>query len=230
MRPFPFSFPGPIDPSTQYIFEDFPLYLPFRKAGVLGDRKAEPWSAPILYPKHGGPNHRRVYEAVGFALSQWEELEARLQFLFVRLLGLEFHPDGKAAMRRYESAVGTVGRMDELTRAANYYVVHIHDQEIEAELERVIRETKLFTLRRNEIAHGSARQVSRTVVINGRRTIEHCGFCQVPVAMLDKILDPGAKRDLSVYTPLEIKEYGNAFMELRFSVENVITKLRIIEN
>lgn len=226
---FPYSSPGPLDPNYQNTFDDMPLTIPLNKSIPTDGRQLEPWEPPPAYPKRGGPTHTRVYQAVGFALSQWEELEARFGLLHLRLLGLEYHPDGKSAAKKYQDAVGTMGRLDELAKAAEHYALFVHDQSFEAEFVQITSETRLFILRRNDIAHGAARQVDRNLVLNGEVIHDKCGYCLVPISMIDRFLQADAKREFHIYSPADITFYGNEFRKLRRRLENFISKLTIIE-
>jgi len=45
-----------------------------------------PWDIPA-FPEHGDPDSGSTYKMVGYALTQWEELEYQLSHLYSLLIG-----------------------------------------------------------------------------------------------------------------------------------------------
>jgi hypothetical protein len=112
------------------------------------------WEPPP-FPKRGNRSCRALYEAIGRALSTWEELEARLAGLYAALCGQsQFDDDANNA---YGRELNFRNRLAELERAGCRYFVKRPDQTLEGELAWVIRHAKGYSQRRNDVAHGVVR-------------------------------------------------------------------------
>jgi hypothetical protein len=105
----------------------------------------QPWDRSPQ-PKRGDPTCEAVYEAVGRALSHWEILELDLACLYAKFLGI--------SGQEYVDARIFRERADVITSAACAYFVKHCNQEIESEFKRLIQDARLFSDRRNDIAHG----------------------------------------------------------------------------
>lgn len=108
-----------------------------------------PWDA---LPKDlkGDGNINVLYSAVGRALSEWENLEAKLGRVFAHLCGSH----SEAPERAYGVIASSTGRIDILREAFN-----CHPARRRTDLEGFLKFTELvrkFGGRRNEIAHGMA--------------------------------------------------------------------------
>ncbi len=104
-------------------------------------------------PSVGEKTHGDLYRSVGAALSEWEHLEGILSLLFGAFLGLE--TTSMPAQRAYGSIAAFNGRRDLLIGSASGYFQMHPDAEQEANLKAMLREIKLASGRRNEIAHGT---------------------------------------------------------------------------
>ena len=162
-------------------------------------------------------------------LSCWEELEARLTILYLRLLGMEYREEGKEALKTYETQFNVVGRLDLIIKASENYFRIVPDQDFEGELMNMISQVRLFTDRRNEIAHGCVRQNDINYVEDGLSKFMKTGYCLVPISQLEKRLGPSAQKPLNTYIASEINGYGNSVIKLRFRIENFIIRMKIIE-
>jgi hypothetical protein len=114
----------------------------------------DPWDPPPL-SKRGNRSNRALYEAIGRALSTWEELETILPGLYAALCGhSRFDP---AANNAYGKEPNFRKRLTALERAGSRYFMRKPDQILEGELAWVIRNSAGYSRRRNDVAHGVVR-------------------------------------------------------------------------
>jgi len=109
-----------------------------------------PWDIPPL-PKKGDTSKSSTYEAVGLALSNWEEVEFGLGLLFRTLLRADMEI---GASRAYGSVITFRGRIEMIEAAAEAYFMIKRGPRVKADLSRLLNRTVKFGARRNEIAHG----------------------------------------------------------------------------
>lgn len=208
---------------------DAPLRVPNRRNPHYAPDK--PWGPPSPLPKWGNQSRLRLYQAIGFALTQWEELELRLAVFYLRLLGLEYHPDGKVKTAGYEDAKGVEGRLALIDKAADTYSIKFIDQNREIEIAELIGQVRLFTLRRNDIAHGAVRWVNANGIFysaeeHGSPVSIPCGYFLVPISQFDRKINKGG---ISYYNSKEIYELAQNIMELRFRVEQLLGTMPLCE-
>jgi hypothetical protein len=93
-----------------------------------------------------------IHLAVGRALHTWELMESAL----ARIFGALVQSRAEGALRAYGSVVSFSGRKDMLTMAFECYPKK--DDPIASAFPNLLDEIKEFSARRNEIAHGIAKE------------------------------------------------------------------------
>jgi hypothetical protein len=112
------------------------------------------WDIPPP-PAEGDEFPHLIYEAVGRALSQWEELEQTLAALYAFFVSIGTQIDfDSPATRAYGTIVGFTGRKDMLDAAAKTYFHSLPAKQDEENYAKLINTVARFSARRNEIAHG----------------------------------------------------------------------------
>jgi hypothetical protein len=113
-----------------------------------------PWDAPPL-PTRGNRSERVLYEAIGRALSTWEELETRLAGLYAAFC--EQSQYDRATNNEYGAPANFRVRLAALERAGCRYFVKRPHQDLEGEFAWLIRTADGWAQRRNDVAHGIVR-------------------------------------------------------------------------
>jgi hypothetical protein len=114
----------------------------------------DPWDPPP-FPKRGNRSSRALYEAIGRALSTWEELETMLAHLYAALCGCSQYDT--EANHDYGEELNFRNRLAKLEHAGCRYFVKGPSQTLEGELAWVIRYVRGYSQRRNDVAHGVVR-------------------------------------------------------------------------
>jgi hypothetical protein len=164
----------------------------------------EPWDPPPL-PKRGNKSCRALYEAIGRALSTWEELETVLAGLYAALCGhSQFDP---AANDGYGKELNFRSRLAALERAGCRYFMKNPDQTLEGELAWVIRNSAGYSQRRNDVAHGVVRLLDPR---QGTLTSGPTHWCLVPPHFRGtKFSTP--RTPVYILTSREINGFATAF-------------------
>jgi hypothetical protein len=130
------------------------------------------WRRPAPQPM-GDDDPKLVYQAVGEALSQWEQVDQRLADLFLAFT-CEASADDmtKRAIRRaYGSIISTAGRREAIRAAAEIYFVPVvaagievrdpalpERKDVEAGLVDICKAAGWAAKLRDDIAHGAVRE------------------------------------------------------------------------
>jgi hypothetical protein len=117
---------------------------------------ADPWDAPP-FPKHGNKTQKSLFEAIGRALTTWEELESFLSHLYAALC--EKSASDEVANFEYGQVTSVPRRMDELNRVGSVYFIKHPNQSLEGDLNSLIIYINGWSGRRNDIAHGVVRLI-----------------------------------------------------------------------
>jgi hypothetical protein len=117
---------------------------------------AAAWDIPP-FDGRGDKTPNPTYEAVGRALSAWEEVEVSLSHLFGIFTGKD--PLSLATYAEYGKPSIFSHRADGLQDAASVYFVRNPNQAHEAEFADLICDIRKFSARRNDIAHGIVRPI-----------------------------------------------------------------------
>lgn len=112
------------------------------------------------YPERGNRSTRALYEAIGRALTTWEEFEIRLAELYAALS--EKSKFDETACRRYGAKLNFKERLTEVERAGRRYFVKRPHQEREGELASIIKSGRSCAERRNDVAHGTVQDFHTT--------------------------------------------------------------------
>jgi hypothetical protein len=140
-----------------------PPAAPSRRSRPGRKRKAQepsPWARPAP-PSIGDPLADITYRSVGEALTCWEFFEICLGRMFSAFVGRRSQP--MVAVRAYGAVMSFEGRMAMVTEAAR---AHFHisqnrarpEDQLQADIEQLIKEAREYGARRNEIAHGIVMQ------------------------------------------------------------------------
>lgn len=124
---------------------------------------ASPWDIPPS--DTGDPIPDPIYTSVGKALSAWEELEVEISCLFAVLIGLRRRsPEAYAA---YAAGVGFSGRSTIVEKASEPFFIKHPNQTDEGDFTSMLIRLRGYSLRRNDIAHGVVRLLSRISIALG---------------------------------------------------------------
>jgi hypothetical protein len=115
------------------------------KSKELSPWERRPW------PKNGDTNQEGLYAGVGRALSQWERYEAALSLLFSAFVA---RGESKAARRSYNAIRTFEGRLEMLKAASETFFTEWPDTNLSGKMSVIYKNSKLFSERRNDIAHG----------------------------------------------------------------------------
>jgi len=159
-------------------------------------------------------------------------MELRFAVLYLRFLSMEYDPAGKDKIKEYERAVGPLGRFDLVYLASEKYFMQYCDQALEGAFERIITEARFYILRRNDIAHGTVREITFTVTEGSIDTISAatpglvaCRFLLVPLGALEKRVGQDNTKLFSAYNSTEISVYWQRFLELRMRLDAFLTRI-----
>jgi hypothetical protein len=110
-----------------------------------------PWDVPDA-PKIGDATNDITFRAVGAALSQWEWFEGNLSLAFSYLIGTGY--GNVAASRVYGSVEVVRVRKTLIENAAEVYFKYTKDDQLQTQIEKLLKQANELSGRRNEIAHG----------------------------------------------------------------------------
>jgi len=181
---------------------------------------SSPWSPPRGLPKLGDISCSRIYRQVGWALTQWEELEFWLSLLFVDIYPKVGNPP--------EFDYGRLPNYSKLTRfdlrsdcLEKEFARLQCDQSNESRLGDIMNRARLLSQRRNDIAHGAVRHIGQYgggyqvgVSPPTQFTSANFGFFLVPISDLARRMLPTLTKEFLVYTSEEIRDYGEHFSRL----------------
>jgi hypothetical protein len=172
-----------------------------------------PWDRPppVIV---GDVDNNITYAAVGRALSNWEAFEGYMSLIFSVIVGAGH--DSLAASRAYGSVVSFNGRHEMLVAAAEAYFSNYTDANLQISLAAILKEAKLASPRRNEIAHGIVQPIS-----GGHPSIT---YALVPAyyATNKRNLDRSPKY---AYSSVEIMSFGHKFNGLAEPASDFLTDL-----
>jgi hypothetical protein len=157
------------------------------------------WEVPDV-PTRGDPSRDDTFRAVGAALSQWEFFEGNLTLAFSYLVGTGY--GNIAAIRAYGSVETFRGRANMIETAAEVYFKYNPDTVLQSLLTEILKRSRQFAARRNEIAHGI---VSPFVGVNENDEWVDRGFVLYPAYYATR------KRSLPATTPLDSVEFTFAY-------------------
>jgi hypothetical protein len=124
---------------------------------------AHSWDRPTVSPT-GDFDEKFLFECVGRALSEWEQVESACAELFAAfVLSPKRKPYLAPAIRAYGTVVSFRGRADMLRAAAAAYFLTRKPKatSFEDQLGVLLKEYLGFADRRNEIAHGTVLMLNR---------------------------------------------------------------------
>jgi hypothetical protein len=116
---------------------------------------SNPWDVPPK-PTSSTDSSETLYASVGQALSNWELVEQELGQIFAIFVGWPVfgNPLEEPALRAYGSVVSFNGRADMLEAASKAFFSQKPNPHIELKFRGLMAQTKGFSGRRNDIAHG----------------------------------------------------------------------------
>jgi hypothetical protein len=180
-----------------------------------------PWDIPA-FPEHGDPDSGSTYKMVGYALTQWEELEYQLSHLYSLLIG---KPALIVAIREYGEPRIFADRLRNLKLTAAGFFVGRPNQKLEGDFEHLCEKIEKMADRRNEIAHGYVRIVGGILIPIPNYKGDHPSeYGLVPPLYAHRKLDD-KHRPKYIYTANELMQFGLAFFDL--SAEALHLKLAI---
>lgn len=167
----------------------------------------EPWDIPS-FPKCGNKSQAVLFESIGRALMNWEELEGTLAHLYSAFVAkTRFNV---AANREYGVPDKFAERLRGLDKCAQKFFIACHSQQLEGDFAKIIKYASGYSMRRNEIAHGRARPFQW--VRGGLYAGAH-EWCVIPAHFRAKKFTK-ADRPSYVYTSREINRFAAAFWEI----------------
>lgn len=186
------------------------------------------WHKPDRLLK-GDETADKLYQAIGYTLSRWEEMEVAYSNLFAALV----ESKSGAALRAYGSIGSAHGRKQALIDAASIYFLHAREEMV-PEFEALADAFGLAAARRNEVAHGVAVNYAASDVIGG-------GHYLIAAAYNTKRNDIGIDFGMVTYDPYtwnqttyaycspQILEFSRRFELMGKEVSNFIRKMRVFQ-
>lgn len=191
---------------------------------------ANPWDvAPIL--DKGDASTDGIHMAVGMALSSWEILDEGQGQLFNVLAGTS----SGAAFAAYGTVLSPSGRAEMVIAAAETALQM--ERALLKEVKSLINEIGKLAGRRNDIAHGIAREVSQVSYdpkIQQHVTLKFGCYLVPPnyhtrkKLKIDQIVwsDPYLKWRKYAYTAGQIRYYAVVFLDYRKYIDDVTERCR----
>jgi hypothetical protein len=191
------------------------------------------WCRP-LNPARGDPLESTIFEAVGRALTAWEELEATLGIMYSTAIGIGFN-HSLPAIRAYGSVVAFKGRSDMIAAGleAMFFMRPSGPMktQLQADMAAVLTRAGQFSTRRNEIAHGVVGEHPNSW--QSGKDLE-MGYVLLPSAYATKKKDLANIGVLSMpyqeaqyyYSALEIGGFTQHFHNLNVGARTQTRKLR----
>ena len=208
------------------------------------------WDRPPQDSKGDG-KIEAIYEAVGYALSHWEQADQELANLFLTLTdSTTTEPSARApnAVRRaYGSITSNVGRRAAVEAAAEIYFGRYWENKfVRQPLTDVLNAVQWASRRRDDIAHGIAKGPSTFTRRDGadlskvEATFEFGCFLMPPEYNTDrthpfvsikKTPHPGDFwRARYTFTSKHIRQFGFQFIVLEAAIQRYIKRVREDEN
>lgn len=178
------------------------------------------WDRPPFAKR--GSAERVLYEAIGRALMDWEEVEGGFAFVYSAFLtGSRFNTK---ANRRYGAPANFAQRVDGLKTVACRYFQKNCSQQVEGEFDELVRLSIGWSNRRNDIAHGRARP-SQWVIEPDPAMQDAFRWCIVPAHFrAEKFPD---NIPAYVLSSREIRRFGVAFRELSRRVSDFAYRIEV---
>jgi hypothetical protein len=187
---------------------------------------ANPWDMLPVSPT-GDFDEKHLFECVGRALSEWEQVEAGCAEIFAALV---MSPKKKThlapAIRAYGTIVSFRGRAEMIRAAADAYFLTRKQkaQSFQNQLDNLMKQYQGFANRRNEIAHGCVLMLHKTTRPN--RPKRPLGFYVMPSFFNPKKF----KLDRSItyrYTSKDLIHFRQEFTKLKIGLYTFRTRLRM---
>jgi hypothetical protein len=184
----------------------------------------DPWDPPP-FPKRGNRSSRALYEAIGRALSTWEELETMLAHLYAALSGCSQYDT--QAINDYGEQLNFRSRLAKLEHAGCRHFVKRPNQTLEAELAWVIRYVGGYSQRRNDVAHGGVRELRMVLdAREGLLSTKPSEWCLVPPHFRGaKFVSPDTP--VHILTSREINHFAAAFWPIIRSTHALATAVEL---
>jgi hypothetical protein len=167
-----------------------------------------PWDRPPI-PLRGDSDEDTTYGGIGRVVTHWEQVEIALSHLYSLFVGRLGH---REAIYEYGAGAVLKGRLERLALAHEKLCKLVPDQALESEFGALIEQIRLFSERRNDVAHGM-------VVPMQWKANEPFQFCLVPPDYKQTHFDP-QNAPLYVYTRRELDSLTATF----FSFADVLTR------
>ena len=182
----------------------------------------------------GDPDREQTYAAVGYALSQWELLEAQLCNLLGAFCGLPYASSEAIEEYSREQRI-FFQRLQRLDQKKAVYFNYNHSQELEGEYDRISVLISELSEKRSNIAHGAVQEYE---VKEYEQTLSY-SYALFPVFYnAREQVFSSDQRHLNfspsyVYSSSLIRSYGDEFrtvtrrvFEFRIRIEDEISSLR----
>lgn len=182
-------------------------------------KRSKAWDIPP-FPKRGDRRAQKTHAEVGLALSQWEYLEGNLGILFGYLVDA---PDELSpALRAYGTISSFSTRNDMLREATSAFFFRRKNDELRQKTITLLDESKNFSPRRNEIAHG----IVQPYYAGG---LAPTGFAVAPSRFstrkkkltIHALTEYTVTADAYAYTSVELRSFTEHFCDLALEVERV---------
>jgi hypothetical protein len=185
---------------------------------------SDPWDRPPL-ARRGNRSEASLFESIGRALNAWEMVEAEMAHLYSAFITLERFD--LASNLAYGEPNTFPLRAAALQRSACPHFCRYPSQEIEGEFRRLITLAERYSVRRNDIAHGTVRPFEWVITPATQETVlqvvpwyEDCSWCLIPPHYRPK--NTGRDRGPAyLFTSWEINEFGKVFMNIAHAISNL---------
>ena len=199
------------------------------------------WSRPRIDPNRKGDlSSQAIYEAVGQALSQFEQVEETLSTLFLKLTledGVTAHGGSMAVIRAFGAIEANSARLAVIEAAAEvYFGSYWKIPEVREQFDQVIKNVRLAAYVRNEIAHGKCLSVTAHGKNElGETTVTVSGYFLVAPSYITGRTSYGKTIDRSDplgftmsdyrFTAADIISFGDKFGILWTKISNYMTSM-----
>ncbi len=209
------------------------------KGPRMPDYPTEPVSNKSWFPDHywarpkiaerpvGDLTDRRLYQAVGIALTDFEKSQESLAYLYSYLVGAkQGQGDQAAALRTFGAIEAAQPRIEAVRQVAQlYFAPYWHIPEIRTPFRLLLDDAKKAADRRNDIAHGKVVHI-RQFVKGGRQVNLTSGYMLVAPSYMTGRTDPFPSED-------EDDIFGITKSHYRFNTQDILSyskKFSVLSN
>jgi len=188
----------------------------------------DPWDIPPR-AEEGDPSDEAICKWIGRSLCAWEEYEVYLARLYAIFSGLPMHGGDTYKAYIAGQTLNFSGRLQKVEKAGNEYFLRFPNQQDEADFSSILKQSRGFSARRNDVAH-SVLVPGLTDWDASKRDFEewlrekHEEWWLVPPEYMQKKYSPGMRPTFS-YVSADLRAFYDAFHSLILPVNELAYRL-----